>query len=216
VAAVDAAGNESTLSTPAHTSTLPCDTPLPAPINLTARALSPSSIALSWTHIAQATSFTVFRLPFGTTPVPVATVPGPSVMVTGLPSANTTRYTVVADTTGCGRSATSAPVTVTTPAGPAARPTRPADLRVVSSTPNFDFTGTVTLGWTQPTSNDPIVGYRLYQGTTLFATSPTTSVTLRLPGGPTHTISVAAVDPAGNESTQSALLAFTVPFIPPP
>lgn len=216
VAAVDSAGNESVLSTPAQTSTLPCDDPLPAPVNLAARALSPSSIALSWTHIAQVTSFTVFRLPIGAAPVPVATVPGQSVMVTGLPSANTTRYAVVADTTGCGRSAAGAPVTVTTPPGPAARPPRPADLRVVSSTPNFDFTGTVTLGWTQPSGSDPVVGYRLYEGTTLFATSSTTSVTLRLPGGPTHTISVAAVDPAGNESAQSALLAFTVPFIPPP
>jgi len=158
----------------------------------------------------------VFRLPAGTAPVPVATVPGQSVMVTGLSSAATTRYAVVADTTGCGRSAASASITVTTPAGPAARPSRPADLRVVSSIPHFDYTGTVTLGWTQPSGNDPVVGYRLYEGATLFATSPTTSVTLRLPGGPTHTVSVAAVDPAGNESTQSALLAFTVPFIPPP
>ncbi|GIH07535.1 hypothetical protein Rhe02_56020 [Rhizocola hellebori] len=216
VAAVDSAGNESALSAAAQASTQPCDSPLPRPVGLTARALSPSSVALSWTHIAQATSFTVLRLPPGAAPVSEVTVPGQSVMVTGLPSASTTRYAVVADTTGCGRSAASAPVTVTTAAGPAARPPRPADLRVVSSTPNFDFTGTVTLGWNQPSGSDPVVGYRLYEGATLFATSASTSLTLRLPGGPTHTISVAAVDPAGNESAQSVLLAFTVPFIPPP
>ncbi len=216
VAAVDSAGNESALSVAAQASTLPCDSPLPAPAGLTARALSPSSVALSWTHIAQVTSVTVFRLPAGAAPVPEATVPGQSVMITGLPSASTTRYAVVADTTGCGRSTASAPITVTTAAGPPARPPRPADLRVVSSTPNFDFTGTVTLGWTQPSGSDPAVGYRLYEGATLFATSPTTSLTLRLPGGPTHTVSVAAVDAAGNESAQSVLLAFTVPFIPPP
>jgi hypothetical protein len=32
----------------------------------------------------------------------------------------------------------------------------------------------------------------------------------------THTVTVTAVDPAGNQSRQSATVTFTVPFIPVP
>jgi fibronectin type 3 domain-containing protein len=218
VAALDAAGNESAHSGHAAATTLPCDDPLPAPTGLTARAVSPSSVALSWVQISQVSSFTVYRTATNSEPAtPVATVPGPSLMVTGLPSAGTARFVAVAETAGCGRSRPSAAATATTPAGPAARPAAPASLRLVSSVPRpGPGTGTVTLAWTQPAGDDPAVAYRLYEGTTVLATSQTTGVTLDLPGGPTHTVGVAAVDAAGNESAQSPLLAFTVPFIPPP
>jgi hypothetical protein len=86
----------------------------------------------------------------------------------------------------------------------------------VSRTPNPDFTGTLTLAWTQPSSDDPPVSFRLYEGTAVLGAGTTTGVTLRLPGGPTHSVTVVAVDAAGNESSQSPPVAFTVPFIPIP
>jgi hypothetical protein len=86
----------------------------------------------------------------------------------------------------------------------------------VSRTPNPDFTGTVTLAWAQPASDDPPVSFRLYEGSSVFSAGTTTGVTLRLPGGPTHSVTVVAVDAAGNESPQSPPVVFTVPFIPIP
>lgn len=216
VAAVDAAGSESAQSAPTHASTQPCpESAVPAPTALTAVALSASSVRLSWTQVFPASSFTVYRLGAGA-PQPIATTRVPSTMVTGLPSATTARFAVAADATACGPSGMSAPATVTTAAGPAARPAAPTGLSVVSQAPNFDFTGTVTLGWVQPPGGASPVAYRLYEGASLFATTSTTGVTLRLPGGPTHQVTAVAVDAAGNESAPSAPVVFTVPFFPPP
>jgi fibronectin type 3 domain-containing protein len=220
VAAIDAAGGESPHTAPVQASTQPCpDSPgtVNASQALTATATASSSVALSWTQDFAATSYTVYRLAgggVGAPTGPVATTRGTSALVSGLPSGSTTSYAVVAHTT-CGSSAASAPVNVTTPSGPAARPAAPTGLTVTGNVPNYDFTGTVTLSWTQPTGADPAVGFRLYEGSAVLATSATTSVTLRLPGGPTHLVTVLAVDAAGNESAQSAPVTFTVRFIPP-
>jgi fibronectin type 3 domain-containing protein len=214
VAAVDAAGNESATSPPAATTTLPCDTPLPAPVRLTATPLSPSSVALSWVSTVEAASYTVFA---SNSNAPVATLPSESAMVTGLPSAATIGYTVVAQVPGCGSTPASAAATATTPAGPSARPNPVADLRATVGPPSLtDSTAPITFGWTPPASADPIAGYRLYEGSAVLASSPTAGLTLRLKSGPTHTVTVTAVDGAGNESAQSTPVTFTVPFIPPP
>lgn len=223
VAAIDGAGNESAQTPPVRTSTQPCPDGLstPGPVNppteLTATVLSPSSIALTWAQEFPATSFTVYRVASATLPLgPVVTTRTNSAMITGLPSASTASYAVRAQTASCGQSALSASVSAGTPAGPSARPTAPTDPKLVSSTPNYDFTGTVRLAWNQPVGTDPAVLFRLYEGTSILATSTSPEITLRLPGGPTHAVTVVAVDAAGLESAQSAPLVFTVAFIPPP
>jgi fibronectin type 3 domain-containing protein len=211
VAAVDAAGNESATSAPAATTTLPCDTVLPAPTRVVATPVSPSSVALSWVSTVEASSYTVS----GT--APLATVPTQSVMVTGLPSATASTFTVVAQVPGCGATPPSAPATATTPAGPSARPGAVTDLRVsVGPASMTDNSVPITFSWTAPASVDPIVGYRLYEGSSVLATTSTAGLTLRLRSGPAHTVTVTAADAAGNESAQSAPVTFTVPFIPPP
>lgn len=221
VAALGAAGGESAHTAPVQATTQPCPdaTVRPPVVNppaaLTATARSASSVALSWTQAYQATSYTVYRLG-SAAPQAVASSRTTAAMVTGLPSGDTATFAVVAETGACGPSPQSAPITVTTPAGPTARPTAPAGLSLVSATPQPDFTGTVTLSWSQPASADPVTGYRLYEGTTVLAATTTAGVTLRLPGGPTHAVTAVAVDGAGNESAPSNPLAFTVPFIPPP
>jgi chitodextrinase len=224
VAALDAAGNESAGSAAAAASTLPCDQPVPAPTQVTATAVSASSVALSWISSVQATSYTVYAVRSdGTTAGPVASPVTNSAMITGLRPATTVRYRVTAQVGGgCGESLPSATVTRTTRAGAKARPAAATGLRVVSAQPNSDNTGTVTLGWTEPAGTDRAVAFRVYEGSTVLATAtaPVTSgsytVALRLPSGPAHAVTVAAVDAAGNEATQSAMASFTVPYIPVP
>lgn len=214
VAAVDAAGNESATSAPAATTTLPCDTVSPAPVHLAASPVSPSSVALSWISTVEASGYAVFASNSNT---PVATLPTQSAMITGLPPATTTGFTVVAQVAGCGSTPASATATATTLAGPSARPGAVTDLRASAGTPSLtDNTAPITFSWTPPSTVDPIVGYRLYEGSAVLATSPTAGLTLRLKSGPAHTVTVASVDAAGNESAQSGPVTFTVPFIPPP
>ncbi|WP_213454864.1 fibronectin type III domain-containing protein [Rhizomonospora bruguierae] len=221
VAALGTAGGESGHTGPVRGTTQPCPdaTVYPSAVNppeaLIATAQSPSSVALTWIQPYQATSFTVYRLG-PDAPRPVVTTRVASAMLTGLPSGDTGTYAVVAQTGVCGPSELSAPVTVTTPVGPAERPSAPSGLWLVSSTPQGDFTGTITLSWSQPASADPVTGYRLYEGATVLAEAAGTGVTLRLRSGPTHAVAVVAVDAAGNESAPSNQLVFTVPFIPPP
>jgi chitodextrinase len=217
VSALDAAGGESAQSAPAVASTQPCDTVTPAPTGLSATPRSPSTVALSWISTVQSTGFVVYR-----SGVQVATVAGPSAVVTGLPSADTAQYSVavraVANGGGCGISAPGAPVTATTPSGPAARPAAPTSLAVTrqSSNSTSPETGTVTLSWSQPASGDPVTGYRLYDGSAVLAATTTTGATLTLPAGPSHTVYVVALDAAGNESSLDGPVTFTVPFIPFP
>ncbi|WP_327002726.1 hypothetical protein OHA72_47785 [Dactylosporangium sp. NBC_01737] len=212
VSALDAAGGESAQSAPAATTTQTCDPSVPAPTGLTATALSASAIALHWVSTVEATGFTVYAKPSGAV---IATGAADSAVITGLPSASTHGYAVSAQTAACGSSAPGSTVTATTLAGPAARPTAPTGL-TVSVRQSGAFTGTATLSWTQPASADPVTGYRLYEGAALFATASGTSLTLTLPSGPTHTVIVVAVDAAGQESTASGPVRFTIPFIPPP
>jgi hypothetical protein len=211
VSALDAAGNESAQTAPAWADTLDCDTVVPAPRNVTATAASPSTVTLSWMSITDASGFTVFR-----DGVAVATVAGPSAVVTGLPPAGASRYTITAQAWSCGSSAPGGPATATTPPGPTARPAAPTGLRLVRDVADYDNTGTVTLAWDQPASADPVAGYRIYEGSTVLATAAATTVSVTLPSGPTHQVVVAAVDAAGDESPLTAPLGFVVQYIPVP
>ncbi len=217
VSALDAAGGESAQSNAAAVSTAPCDTVVPPPAGLTVTPRSASTVALSWTSIVQPVGFVVYR--WG---APVATVDGNTAVVTGLPSASTASYTVAVQesATGgaCGSSAPSAPVTATTLYGPSARPAAPTALTVTSRTPNYSspFTGTVTLAWSQPAGADPVAGYRLYEGSTVLASTTTTGASLTLPSGPTHVVYVVSLDAAGNESVLDGPVRFSVPYIPVP
>jgi hypothetical protein len=68
----------------------------------------------------------------------------------------------------------------------------------------------VAATWNPSTDDTGVFGYRVYSGGVKIAESATTSVVLSnlLPGSP-YTISVTAVDAAGNESTASASASFT-------
>jgi hypothetical protein len=208
VTAVDARGNESPAVTVAG-NTAPCQSSPPRPTALTAAALSASSVRLDWTYDAAAQSYTVYD---GDTVVGASA--GSAVVVGGLASATRYRLRVVATlANGCGTSPVSAAVRVVTRPGPVARPARPTDVRIVSANPMI---GGVTLQWTQPAGGDPAGAYRVYRGPDIIATTGTTEVALVLPMATTQVLSIAAVNAAGLESAQSALLTVRVPYLPPP
>jgi hypothetical protein len=208
VTAVDARGNESPAVTVAGT-TAACQTRPPRPVAVTAAALSASSARLDWVYDAAAQSYTVYD---GAEAVGASA--GTAVVVSGLASATVYRLRVVATlTNGCGSSPAGAAVRVATPAGPSGRPARPTDVHLASADP---MTGGVTLRWTQPTHGDSAVTYRVYRGVDVVATTDTTGVALLLPKATTQVLAIAAVNAAGLESAQSALLTVRVPYLPPP
>ncbi|MEX2968675.1 chitinase [Streptomyces sp. C184] len=91
-----------------------------APAGLTAGAVTPSSVALSWTPVSGATGYTVYR--DGTK---YGTVNGTSATVSGLAAATSYRFQVSA-TNSAGESARSAPLTATTaPSGSGGTPAVP-------------------------------------------------------------------------------------------
>lgn len=217
VSALDASGGESAQSAPAATSTAPCDTVVPPPTGLTVTPRSASTVALSWSSTVQSSGFVVYQ-----SGAQVATVGGTSAVITGLPSASTASYSVavqeVSSAGACGTSAPSAAVTATTLSGASARPAAPTGLAVTSQVANSTSpeTGTVKLAWSQPSSADQVTGYRLYDGSSVLASTTTTGVTLTLPSGPSHVVYVVAVDAAGNESALDGPVHFNVPYLPFP
>jgi chitodextrinase len=117
VAALDAAGNASAQSAPLSVTTpAPSDTTAPStPTGLTASALTPTSLTLSWSAATDNVGVTGYRVYNGTL---VASPTGTSVSITGL-SANTPyAFTVAALDAAGNASAQSAPLSVTTPTPP--------------------------------------------------------------------------------------------------
>ena len=89
-------------------------------------------------------------------------------------------------------------------------PEAPADLSAQAITP-FE----VDLGWTAPSDNTGVTGYRLYRdGSPVKSLGTTTACTDPVLGGSTHSYEVTALDVAGNESPRSAAVTITTP--PPP
>jgi chitodextrinase len=217
VTARDPAGNESPTSTPVEATTLRCDDPIPPVVSLTATPISAGSVALHWLPSTEAESFTVSQVTRGTQETePIATVAASSAMITGLAPATQVTFLVRARVAGCGLSLPSAALSATTAPGASARPQPPTNLGVESSTANPDNTSTVTLAWTLPAGADPAVEFRLYEGARVLASSKTGSVTLTLPSGPAHLVTVVAVNASGLESPQSEPISFTAPYLPFP
>jgi hypothetical protein len=80
-------------------------------------------------------------------------------------------------------------------------PSTPAGLKVTGTGP-----GSISLAWTASTDNVGVTGYRVYEGTTVTATTgtgPAVAVSGLLAGS-SHTFTVTAFDAAGNESGHSS------------
>lgn len=212
VAALDAAGNESAHSPAVWATTEPCLADPPRPVGLTATALSPSSVRLAWTFDSAATSYTIYDGQEA-----VATAYHSEAVVSGLPSASWHAFRVSATLPQpCGETARSAAATVTTAAGPSARPDAPATLTVTGNTPGGTLGTRITLAWSASAGAHPVARYRVYEGATVVGETTATSLTLDVAPGTWHAYTVVAVDAAGNESAASPPVTVRATFLPPP
>jgi hypothetical protein len=212
VAALNAAGDESTHTAPVPASTEACQAEAPRPSGLTATAVSPSSVRLQWVFGSAATSYTVLD-----GDRPVATPAGPEAMVTGLASGSRHTFRVAATLPdGCGETRRGTAVTVTTPAGPTGRAAQPTDLTLTRNAPLGVDSTAVTLAWTASSGGEPATGYRVYDGAALAGESTGTELSLTVGAGTRHTYTVVAVDAAGTESVQSAPHFVYAMYLTPP
>ncbi|WP_235029741.1 cellulose binding domain-containing protein [Streptomyces sp. 3213.3] len=86
-------------------------------------------------------------------------------------------------------------------------PSTPTGLAVRATGP-----GSVTLGWNASTDNVGVVGYRVYEGSDVIATTSGTGTTFTVSGllpGSSHSFSVTALDDSNNQSAHSATLTAT-------
>ncbi|MFE2886953.1 cellulose binding domain-containing protein [Streptomyces sp. NPDC059272] len=86
-------------------------------------------------------------------------------------------------------------------------PSTPSGLAVRDTGP-----GSVTLGWNASTDNVGVVGYRVYEGSNVIATTSGTGTTFKVIGllaGSSHSFTVTALDDSNNESAHSATLTAT-------
>lgn len=186
-----------------------CDLTAPsAPSGLSATAVSPTTINLSWTAAADnvgVTSYKVFR---DNSAAPMATVIGTTFSDTGLAPSTTHSYKVIASDAAGNLSPASNTASATTPADTAA-PSVPTNL--AANAPNST---TVILSWAASTDNVEVVGYKVYRdgAPTPIATVTGTSLTdVGLAVGSTHSYVVTAVDAANNQSAASTPIVITTP-----
>jgi fibronectin type 3 domain-containing protein len=167
------------------------------PSGLTITGTTTSSISLSWTEADNGDPAASYTVSEGS--VVVATTSTTSATISGLAAGSSHTYTVTAvDAAGNG-SAASAPITGTTGSGGPTNPATPTALSVAGTT-----TSSISLSWTETNNADPAVSYTVLEGSTVVATSATTSATVGgLAAGSTHTYTVEAVDGSGNTSTPS-------------
>jgi len=124
---------------------------LPAPANLQATAIADTTVSLSWSLVAHATGFNVYRDGAKATSSPV-----PSLTDTGLSPGTTYSYTVKAiDSTGA-EGAASNPLTITT----TGTPTTPAPTNVKIDSVSVS---SVTLSWTGPAD---VAGFDVFRAGT--------------------------------------------------
>src|SRR5499427_1596499 len=113
---------------------------LPAPANLQATAVSDTSISLSWSAVASATGFNIYRDGASATGSPVA---GPSFTDDGRSPGTTYRYVVKAVDSAGAEGAASNPLDITT-TGTSTVP-RPTGVKIDAVGPS-----SITLSWTAP------------------------------------------------------------------
>ncbi|MBP6373772.1 MAG: fibronectin type III domain-containing protein [Flavobacterium sp.] len=168
-----------------------------APTNLAASGTTINSTQLSWTAATDNVAVTGYDVYQGATLK--ATVATTSYTVTGLNPATLYSFSVKAKDANNNVSAASNVVDVTTLADTTA-PSAP--VLSASGTTNT----TTNLAWTAATDNVGVVGYEVYQGTTLRATVTTlTYAVTGLTAGTSYAFNVLAKDAAGNTTSSNVV-----------
>jgi chitodextrinase len=202
VSAFDTTGNVSSQSVSASATTKAASTDSTAPsvpIGLTATAASSSQINLSWTASSDNVKVTGYRVYRNGTQI--ATVTTTSYYSTGLAASTSYTYRVSAFDTAGNVSSQSVSASATTKAASAdtTAPSVPTGLTATAAS-----SSQINLAWKASTDNVGVSGYKVYRGTTLIATTTTTSFSnTGLAASTTYTYKVAAFDKAGKVSSQS-------------
>ena len=103
-------------------------------------------------------------------------------------------------------------IAIAVPVGDVSPPTTPANV-----TANALSYSEIAVSWSASTDDVGVTGYQVYRDATLVASASGTSVTVNgMSGGVLYAFSVAAVDAAGNASTQSTPVLVTTPVPVPP
>jgi chitodextrinase len=210
VKAVDAAGNESDLSSPVSGSTAPDLTPPMTPGNLRVTATTPSSVSLAWDRSEDNWAFIYQVLRDGAV---VASVGDVAFRDRHLEPGTTHTFTVRARDNSGNLSGQSNAVTVAlAPSSDVTPPTTPTNL--TATQPADDFCGTNVLQWGASTDDidaPSAIEYEIYLDGSLRAVTPpgaTWAAPYTFAG--TNTWTVVAVDRSGNSSGTSNSATLTV------
>jgi chitodextrinase len=208
VKATDAAGNLSAASTALAVTTLPAQPSKPT--GLVASAITATSFTLKWTASTGGTGgiagYDVYR-----NGVLVGSPTTATLAISGLAPLTGYSMTVDARDTAGNVSPASVALTVTT-AADTTKPTAPTGLAAA----NVGITS-FTLSWTASTDDVGVTGYSVYAGSSLVGSTTTaTSFNLSgLTGNTKYSMTVKAMDAAGNLSAASTALAVTTLPAPP-
>lgn len=213
VQAMDGYGNSTNSSVSDFSTLAPPDTEAPsAPANLTASAITQSSLTLNWTASTDNVAVTGYDVYQNGIKINAANVISTSYNVSGLTALTSYDYYIVAKDAGGNISAPGNTINITTPDTEA--PTAPTGL--VSS--NLAATS-VTLNWNASTDNVGVTGYDIYQnGVKINAAIVTATIydVTDLIQATSYSFYVKALDGAGNVSANSNSINLTTPDIQAP
>jgi fibronectin type 3 domain-containing protein len=202
-------GAGSSTATSNRTAIVVDSAPPSAPTNLSATAIGPNRVDLSWTasndNVGVA-GYTIYR---DGTAIATVSAPTTSYSDTTVSPSTTYTYTVDAFDAAQNHSAQSSPaVSVTTPAaGDTQPPTVPTGLAASVISPSR-----VDLTWNASTDNVGVAGYTVYRNGTVLANVGSTSFSdLSATASSTYSYRVDAFDAAGNHSAQSSAANVTMP-----
>ena len=210
VSALDAAGNESALSTGATVRTTGPDvTPPTVPTGGSGTLSEPGVVALAWNTSTDNVGVDHYAVYRDGAQIGTATTAAYS-DATVAPDVGYA-YTVEAVDAAANRSAPSDPIAVST--GDSEPPTVPTGVTATAAGPN-----SVTLSWTASTDDRAVAAYDVFRDGTPVATVDAPATTYTDPqalSSTTYAYTVVAVDQAGNRSAPSAAALVTTPAATP-
>jgi acid phosphatase type 7 len=206
VTASNSAG--SSTATSSQTAVVVDSAPPTPPTNLSATAIGPNRIDLSWTASSDnvgVAGYTIYR---GGTQIATVSSTTTTHSDTTVSPSTTYTYTVDAFDAAQNHSAQSAPASATTPPpGDTTPPSVPTGLAATVINPTR-----VDLSWTASTDNVGVAGYTVFRnGSVIANVSSTTFSDLSASANATYTYRVDAFDAAGNHSAQSSPVTVTMP-----
>ena len=211
VAAVDAAGNTSSLSSPASVTTpaIPDTTPPSVPAGVTAVAATPVQVNVAWQTATDNVGVAGYHVYRNGTKIATVTA-GTSYVDVGVTGSMSYSYSVDAYDAAGNTSTQSKAVMAVTPDGTA--PTAPKNLTATAANATQ-----VNLVWTASTDNVGVFVYRIYRGGVQLGAVGGTVLTYAdktVAAKTSYSYTVVAYDAAGNVSQSSNTASVTTPAAP--